>query len=150
MAKKEKEPQIYKRLICRSKDGASVYEVKGREIRDRVNAGFALGCHDLACDYVPKGEIWVEQLPDATDMCFNANHEITERFLMGVNISGTPLSYNKCHGIALGVEERDRKLGKCEPCGVMLSALTADAIEFLSSPMWAKLLAKYEQGGRCH
>jgi len=113
---------MYKRHVCKTQYGTDVYEVKGREVRDTIATGFALGCHDLQCSFIPKDEIWVEQLQDTVDMCFNANHEILERFLMDANIGTKKLSYNRAHGIVLALEKQERKTGECKPCGEFFSA----------------------------
>ena len=109
---------MYKRLVCTTKDAVNVYEVKGREVRDNVNTDFALGCHDARCSYIPPREVWVEQLQDTTDMCFNLQHELAERWL--IETGGVP--YKTAHTIALKLEKLGRKRGACEPCGELFSA----------------------------
>lgn len=138
---------MYKRLVCTTKDKLNVYEVKGREVRDNVNTDFALGCHDLRCPYVPKDEVWVEQLQDPVDMCFNLGHELIERFLMDVNIGPKPMTYNRAHGIALAIEARERKTGECKPCGELLSSEMKDHI----LELWPILIEPGSEpaGGRC-
>ncbi len=138
---------MYKRQVCVTKEGVTVYEVKGREVRDSVNTDFALGCHDMRCDFIPKNAVWVEQLPDTTDMCFNLSRELMERFLMSVNIGTKKMTYNRAHGIALEVEKRSRKSGECQPCAELFSSeLKEHMLEFL--PFFIEP-EEAPAGGRC-
>lgn len=139
---------MYKRLVCTTKDGLKVYEVKGREVRDSVHTEFALGCHDLKCGFIPKDEVWVEQLQDTTDMCFNLNHEIIEHFLMGTNVGPKPMTYNRAHGIALAIEKRERQTGTCLPCGELFSAeMKEHILEFL--PLFIEAEEFEPASGKC-
>ena len=138
---------MYKRLVCTTKDRMKVYEVKGREVRDSIDTDFALGCHDLRCPFIPKDEVWVEQLADTTDMCFNLNHELMEHFLMDVNIGPKKMTYNRAHGIALQLEKRERKTGQCQPCGELFSAEMKEHM----LELWPLFIATEEEpaSGRC-
>lgn len=56
-------------------------------------------------DYIPKDEIWVEDLENKKDMYFNLQHEIYERSLMKAN---PKLSYNDAHDKAVKRETEER------------------------------------------
>jgi len=133
---------MYKRQVCTTKEGIKVYEVKGREIRDNVNTDFALGCHDKRCDYIPPQEVWIELLPDTTDMCYNLQHELAERWIMAEG--GLP--YRSAHSFALQMEKKARKTGKCQPCAELFSSEMKEHI----LELWPLFIEPEEPvSGRC-
>ena len=71
--------ESWKNFIGELDDGVAVYVVDGNYVRSHINADFTDGGHYLAVDGVPKGEIWVDKLPETDDMMANAAHEIIAR-----------------------------------------------------------------------
>jgi hypothetical protein len=123
---------MYKRLICKTKEGISVYEVHGREVRDDLSVEFALGGHGAVYPkFIPDNEVWVEELPDSEDQCFNINQNLAEMFLMRL---GT--GYREAHLVANKLEKRERRLGRCKPCG---GAKTDSMIEEMIQTVFAFL-----------
>ena len=55
--------------------------VSGEKVRKR-HINFLMGCNDLACPYVPRGEIWIDRHMTPCDRKATIVHETTERKLM--------------------------------------------------------------------
>lgn len=74
-------PPFYRRRTVR-KGGMTVRFVKGDIVRRHIDPGFIFGGHDLVYDYVPKGEVWIDDRQDPREVPFTLVHELTERRLM--------------------------------------------------------------------
>ena len=85
--------------------GVKVYIVDGDFIRSNINCDYVEGGHGYVYDYVPKDEIWVEDLENRKDMYFNLQHEIYERDLMKAD---PKLSYDDAHDKAVARETIQR------------------------------------------
>jgi len=84
--------------------GIKIFSVDGYYTRSNIYVDFVLGGHGYVYDFVPKDEIWIEQLENSKDMIFNLIHELYERYLM----KKKDLSYEDAHEKAAKMEERLR------------------------------------------
>lgn len=100
--------QAWKRLspnYSKIAKGVNVYIVNGDFIRSNINVDFVEGGHGYVYDYVPKDEIWVEDMEDKKEMWFNFKHEQFERNLMKNN---PKMSYEDAHDQAVAQETKQR------------------------------------------
>jgi hypothetical protein len=87
-------------------DGTRVYLVNGKWIRDNIDVAWLGGGHDQECDWIPKGEIWVEKTDDPSDAEKVLAHEIIEWIQMKFH----KVKYEKAHDIANSAENILRKI----------------------------------------
>jgi ABC-type taurine transport system substrate-binding protein len=80
-----------------------VWLVDGGKVRDKLLEDFVLAGHDKVYNFVPNGEVWVEDSLSVKDMNAVLAHELHERKLM----SGG-MSYDNAHSSAEKVERRVR------------------------------------------
>lgn len=92
--------QILRKKLCNFL-GFEIWVVNGSVIRDKLDMEFALGGNPARYQYVPENQIWIENIPDITEV---AIHELTETIFML-----TGLSYDKAHEKASQIEEFFRK-----------------------------------------
>ncbi len=85
-------------------DGTKVFIVSGMDVRNTKSPEFIGGGHDLVYDYVPKGEIWLDDEVDEADRPFILFHEIYERNLMAQG-----WDYDRAHNSANKLEGKLRK-----------------------------------------
>lgn len=62
--------------------GATVWLVRGREVRAALDPNFCFGGHWLVYGYVPKGEVWLDDAVAAKERPFILVHELYELALM--------------------------------------------------------------------
>ncbi len=65
-----------------SSDTIRVYLVYGEFVRDIYLVEYAEGGHDLVYSFIPKGEVWIEEVLHPSERKFIVLHELHERFLM--------------------------------------------------------------------
>lgn len=65
-----------------SSDSIQVYLVYGEFVRDIYLVAYAEGGHDLVYSFIPKGEIWIEEVLHPSERKFIILHELHERYLM--------------------------------------------------------------------
>jgi hypothetical protein len=65
-----------------SSDNIHVYLVYGEFVRDIYLVEYAEGGHDLVYSFIPKGEIWIEEVLHPSERTFIILHELHERYLM--------------------------------------------------------------------
>ncbi|MDD5650635.1 MAG: C39 family peptidase [Candidatus Nanoarchaeia archaeon] len=82
-------------------DGTKIFIVDGDFIRDNIYVDFVLGGHGYVYDFVPKDEIWVEQVQDHKDEQYNLTHEIIEYLLMKL----CDKDYDSAHEFTAHVED---------------------------------------------
>lgn len=97
-------PEFTKMAIKQDKD-IVVYIVDGDYIRSNINVDFVEGGNSEVYDYVPKDEIWVEEMKDRKEMWFNFQHEVYERALMKAD---PKMDYNDAHDKAVERETAQR------------------------------------------
>lgn len=65
-----------------STDSVAIWLVDGEVVRDVYLVEYAEGGHDLVYSFVPRGEIWIEEILHPDERKFIILHELHERFLM--------------------------------------------------------------------
>ncbi len=88
--------KIHKKLIKRVSGGKyKVWIVKGELVRALFYTDFTQGGHEFVYDFVPKGEVWIDDDLYKKEIPFVLIHELHERRLMSQN-----MSYEKAHAKA--------------------------------------------------
>lgn len=87
-----------------SSDTVHVWLVYGEFVRDFYLVEYAEGGHDLVYPFIPKGEVWVEEVLHETEREFIILHELHERFLMSQG-----KDYPHAHKGASIIEDRFRE-----------------------------------------
>lgn len=90
---------IHKKKLSVYGDKIIVWLVRGEAVRDRFYIDFTEGGHDLVYDFVPDGEVWIDDDLSIKERKFVILHELKERRLMG---EGLP--YPKAHREASAIE----------------------------------------------
>lgn len=88
--------KLYKTL----EDGTLVYIIDGKIVRDDIDTEFIGGGHHYVYSYIPKNEIWLEDLDDKDKILL---HEVREREKMQEG-----WGYVKAHNRANRIESRKR------------------------------------------
>jgi hypothetical protein len=79
----DKIKKIHKRLLrSYSDDDLKVWVVRGEYVRDAFFIDFTEGGHDYVYDFVPSGEVWIDDDITRTERKFILLHELHERALM--------------------------------------------------------------------
>jgi hypothetical protein len=99
------EDTISKKLDYTLTDGTKVYIVDGAEIRNIFDVKFYGGGHGYVYDFIPKDEIWVEDMKDPADTKFFKDHEVEEYKDMKYEHK----SYDEAHEKASKYEAEMRK-----------------------------------------
>ena len=92
-----------------------VYIVDGNYVRNHIDVYYELGAHYLVMDYIPKEEIWLEDLKETEDMLFNLIHERYEIYLMEKN----KMEYDDAHEKTMELEKKARR----KYCGSNISEI---------------------------
>jgi hypothetical protein len=87
---------IYIKLYRTLADGTKVWLVNGEEVRNHTKTDFIEGGHDYVYDFIPDGEVWLEDGLNADEMPYILYHEVTERKLM----KDKNMDYDSAHEIA--------------------------------------------------
>lgn len=95
---------IKKTPIMKYKD-VTVMLVDGEEVRNKISVDFTMGGHGYVYDFVPKDEVWVEDLKSDFDKVATILHELIEKYLM----KKYDMDYEPAHQIATKVEYQLRK-----------------------------------------
>jgi uncharacterized protein len=82
-------------------DKTKIYVVDGNFVRSNIYVDFVLGGHGYIYDFIPKDEIWVEQVQNGADEQYNLTHEIIEYLLMKL----CKQDYDKAHEFTAHVED---------------------------------------------
>lgn len=96
--------KIHSRLLGKSKEKISVWLVYGRLARSAFDVEFTEGGHDLAYNYIPKNEVWIDDDVLGAERPYVLLHELYERSLM----EEENLSYAKAHDRASELEWQAR------------------------------------------
>ena len=86
--------------------GITVYRVDGEEVREKCYPDFTMGGNSAIYDFIPHGEIWVEDMKFSFDEILTFIHELTEDLLMTYDGE----TYDQAHDSALEAEILVRKL----------------------------------------
>jgi len=102
---------LNKQLIKTEKvrdEEVSIYSVNGTYVRDNYSIAFTMGGHHYVSneyEYIPDGEIWIDQDLNEKDKEATIVHELTEYELMKYK----DMSYEKAHDIANEEEKEVRE-----------------------------------------
>jgi hypothetical protein len=93
--------QDYKLELLGEIPGAwTVYLVNGREVRRNLYTDFTMGGNPLRYDFIPDGEIWIDDDLSDDERPFVIIHEATEALFMSRGFS-----YDDAHDQATKVEQ---------------------------------------------
>ncbi|MHB9048025.1 MAG: hypothetical protein ACYC35_19095, partial [Pirellulales bacterium] len=84
--------KVHERLWKELENGVSVWIVNGRLVRSAFDIDFTAGGHDHVYEFVPAGEVWIDDDIAENERGFVLLHELHERNRMA---SGMP--YGKAH-----------------------------------------------------
>ena len=96
---------IYIRLYRTLFDGTKVWLVNGEEVRNHTKTDFIEGGHDYVYDFIPDGEVWLEDGLNAEELPYILYHELVERKLM----KEQKMDYDSAHDIASDREYKKRR-----------------------------------------
>ena len=94
---------MHKHLWRKLKGGLHVWIVKGRLVRSDFFTDFTAGGHEYVYEFVPAGEVWIDDDIEANERRFIVLHELHERKLMARG-----MSYDKAHALSSRMELRCR------------------------------------------
>lgn len=102
LTKKGTIPELVNRTVRHGK--TRVRYVRGDLVRAWIDPHFIFGGHDLVYDYIPKNEIWIDDLQERDEKPFTLLHELEERKRMRKG-----RSYPEAHVAATQRELRARR-----------------------------------------
>jgi hypothetical protein len=94
---------VHERLWKKLENGVSVWIVNGRLVRSAFDIDFTAGGHDHVYEFVPKGEVWIDDAIQEKERGFMLLHELHER-----NRMAEGLPYSKAHTESSRLEFRCR------------------------------------------
>ncbi len=95
--------EVHVRLWKKLENGISVWIVNGRLVRSVFDIDFTEGGHDYVYEFVPEGEVWIDDAIEEKERGYVLLHELHERNRMA---NGWP--YNKAHAESSRFEYRCR------------------------------------------
>jgi hypothetical protein len=95
--------QVHVRLWKRLESGVSVWVVNGRLVRSAFDIDYTEGGHDHVYEFVPTGEVWIDNDLVEAERPFVLLHELHERNLMAKGFT-----YSEAHGQSSALEYRCR------------------------------------------
>ncbi len=78
--------------------------VNGFVVRNYIDPEFSFGGHEFVYDYVPKNEVWLDNLMDPHELKYVLAHELRERDLMSQGEI-----YDSAHEVACAFERKQRR-----------------------------------------
>jgi len=111
-------PALHKKLIHTTDKGLKIFLVDGNAVRNQFNPDFVKGGHGLAYKFIPKDEVWIENVGGPQEMKDILAHELYEHQEMEKG----HLDYKEAHGDATQVEDALREFDKMSPQGVLQAA----------------------------
>jgi len=84
----------------------SVYMVNGGEVKTKYEMDFVEGGNEMAYDFIPENEVWVDAFLDLHELKFVIYHELIERDFM----IREKLDYEQAHGVANQKEKKIREM----------------------------------------
>ena len=78
---------MHEHLWKKLENGVSVWIVNGRLVRSAFDIDFTAGGHDHVYEFVPEGEVWIDDAIDEKERGFVLLHELHERNLMAAWIA---------------------------------------------------------------
>jgi hypothetical protein len=95
--------KVHERLWKKLENGVSVWIVNGRLVRSAFDIDFTAGGHDHVYEFVPEGEVWIDNDIEEKERGFVLLHELHER-----NRMKEGLPYSKAHNESSRLEFRCR------------------------------------------
>jgi len=83
---------VHERLWKRLENGVRVWVVNGRLVRSAFDIDFTEGGHDHVYEFVPSGEVWIDDAIEENERGFVLLHELHER-----NRMATGMPYSAAH-----------------------------------------------------
>jgi hypothetical protein len=83
---------VHERLWKKLENGVTVWIVNGRLVRSAFDIDFTAGGHDHVYEFVPEGEVWIDDAIEEKERGFVLVHELHERSRMAKG-----LQYSKAH-----------------------------------------------------
>ena len=84
--------RVHETLWKKLENGVSVWVVNGRLVRSAYDIDFTAGGHDHVYEFVPEGEVWIDDAIEEEERGFVLLHELHERNRMALG-----MSYNQAH-----------------------------------------------------
>jgi hypothetical protein len=94
---------VHEQLWKKLENGVSIWVVNGRLVRSVFDIDFTAGGHDHVYEFVPEGEVWIDDAIEEKERGFVLVHELHERNRMA---DGWP--YSKAHTESSRLEFRCR------------------------------------------
>jgi hypothetical protein len=94
---------VHERLWKKLENGVSVWIVDGRLVRSAFDIDFTAGGHDHVYEFIPNGEVWIDNDIEEKERGFVLLHELHER-----NRMKEGLPYSKAHDESSRLELRCR------------------------------------------
>jgi hypothetical protein len=94
---------VHERLWKKLENGVSVWIVNGRLVRSAFDIDFTAGGHDHVYEFVPEGEVWIDDDITEPERGYVLLHELHERNRME---EGVP--YSKAHAESSQLEDHCR------------------------------------------
>ncbi|MBP8305259.1 MAG: hypothetical protein KBE04_14170 [Phycisphaerae bacterium] len=94
---------VHERLWKTLENGLHVWIVNGRLVRSVFDIDFTAGGHDHVYEFVPQGEVWIDNDIEERERGFVLLHELHERNRMAAG-----LPYSKAHNESSRIEFRCR------------------------------------------
>ncbi|MHB8909817.1 MAG: hypothetical protein ACYDAA_13170 [Syntrophales bacterium] len=94
---------VHEHLWKKLENGVSVWIVNGRLVRSAFDIDFTAGGHDHVYEFVPAGEVWIDDAIEEKERGFVLLHELHER-----NRMADGLPYSKAHAESSRLEFRCR------------------------------------------
>jgi hypothetical protein len=99
------DPKLFRlRLLKSLENGVNVWLVNGRLVRSVLHIDFTQGGHQYVYEYVPEGDVWIDNDIDWNERGFVILHELHER-----NRMEQGLPYSKAHAESSALELSCRK-----------------------------------------
>ena len=77
---------VHERLWKTLESGVSVWVVNGRLVRSAYDIDFTAGGHDHVYEFVPQGEVWIDDAIEERERSFVLIHELHERNQMALGV----------------------------------------------------------------
>ena len=88
-------------------DGTKIFIVDGPHVREKYFVDYVEGGHGYVYKFIPKGEIWIEDMENKFDQGMNLLHEIYELTLM--KYVPAKKEYDPAHDCSANVESLIRE-----------------------------------------
>ncbi|MCK6462312.1 MAG: hypothetical protein L6Q29_00605 [Candidatus Pacebacteria bacterium] len=98
--RKELLETVRKKILEESGEKIKIWLVDGKLVRDFFLVEYAEGGHDKVYSFIPKNEIWIDEVLSPEERKFIILHELRERFLMSLG-----KKYSEAHKSATLVED---------------------------------------------